>query len=353
MGDRGCAQPLTEVGMSETHVEGHHEAPTRKRLGARGLLVSPIGLGCMTLDGSAGDAERAAAIGVIDRALELGVTFFDTADIYGGSEDIVGQALRRRRDDVVIATKFGLPLDRSGAMLSQVDGRPEYVRGAVERSLARLGIDHIDLYYQHRVDPAVPIEDTVGAMAELVAAGKVRYLGLSEPGPGTIRRAHATHPISAIQSEWSVFSRDIEDEVVPVARELGIGLVPYSPLGRGLLTGAVQSQTDVSALLQTHPRYSADTFDHNLALVDVVRAVAERHGVAPGQVALAWVLHQGADVVPIPGTRHTRYLEQNVAAADLHLDDDDLQQLDVLSAAVRGHRSFDASRTNAEAPLPT
>jgi aryl-alcohol dehydrogenase-like predicted oxidoreductase len=321
----------------------------RRPLGTQGLTVSKLGLGCMSFR-TADDDHRRAGAAVLDRALELGIDFFDTADVYGASEEIVGEVLRNRRDDVVIATKFSLPLDRSVPDHRPVDGRPGYVRQAIERSLRRLGIDCIDLYYQHRVDPEVPIEESVGAMAELVAAGKVRYLGLSEPGPQTLRRAHATHPISAIQSEWSLFSRDIEQEVVPVARELGIGLVPYSPLGRGILTGAIQDRSQLNGLLRGHPRYQEETFDHNVALVDVVREIADRHGVQPAQVALAWVLHRGDDVVPIPGTKHVDRLETNAAAIDIDLDADDLSRLEELGAAVAGHRSFEPARTNAEAP---
>jgi aryl-alcohol dehydrogenase-like predicted oxidoreductase len=325
-------------------------------LGTQGLAVAAVGLGCMSIGGAEPGPAREEAEAVLHRALELGIELFDTADVYGTSEEAVGHVLRRHRDRVVVATKFGLPGPQAGDTPNalRVDGRPEYVRKAVERSLGRLGFDHIDLYYQHRVDPQVPIEETVGAMAELVAAGKVRYLGLSEPGPGTIRRAHATHPISAIQTEWSLFSRDLEDEVAPVARELGIGLVPYSPLGRGFLTGALRDRSEVSELLRSsHPRYAEGVFDRNLALVDAVRRVAVARGLTPGQVALAWVLQRGSDVVPIPGTRRPDHLEANVAAAELRLDADELTALDGLGSAVEGHRSFDASRANAEAPLPS
>jgi aryl-alcohol dehydrogenase-like predicted oxidoreductase len=324
----------------------------RRSLGTQGLVVGAEGLGCMSFRDVADPADRRQAAAVLDRALELGIDLFDTADVYGDSEDVVGEVLRSRRADVVIATKVSLPLDRSVEGHRPVDGRPEYVRQAVERSLTRLGIETIDLYYQHRVDPEVPIEETVGAMAELVAAGKVRYLGLSEPGPNTLRRAHATHPISAIQSEWSLFSRDIEREVVPVARDLGIGLVPYSPLGRGLLTGAIQDRSQLNGLLRGHPRFQEETFDHNMALVAVVREIAEARGVAAGQVALAWVLQRGDDVVPIPGTKHVDRLEANVAATSIVLDAAELERLEGLSEDVQGHRSFEPSRTNAEAPLP-
>jgi len=337
--------------MSEQRERAEVRPLERRRLGAE-LTVAAVGLGCMSFHAAAGAGDVDDAVAVIHRALDLGVDLLDTADIYGPSEEIVGRALRGRRDSVVLATKFGLPVDRSDPEHRPVDGRSEYVRRAVERSLARLGTDRIDLYYQHRVDPSVPIEETVGAMAELVAEGKVRFLGLSEPGPGTIRRAHATHPIAAIQTEWSLFSRDIEEHTVPVARELGIGLVPYSPLGRGLLTGAVRDRSQVTGLFRSHPRFQEDAFAHNIALVDAVRAIADRRAVTPGQVALAWVLQRGTDVVPIPGTRRAAHVDDNVAAAHLHLEADELDALDGLAGAVQGHRSFDPARIGVEAPPP-
>ena len=324
-------------------------------LGSQGLQVSAQGLGCMSMRDFATQAELTEALATIDRALELGVTFFDTADVYGPftNEELVGEALRRRRDDVVIATKFGNVRDPEAPRGHRVDGRPDYVRQAADASLRRLGIDTIDLYYQHRVDPTVPIEETVGAMAELVAAGKVRYLGLSEPGPQTVRRAHAVHPISAIQSEWSLWSRDIEDEVVPTARDLGIGLVPYSPLGRGVLTGAYRSLDDVpEERRRVHPRFQPDVFDANLGLVQVVEDVAAEHGAAPGQIALAWLQAQGDDVVPIPGTKRRAYLEQNVRATELRLDDHALGRLDALAAKVIGARAPEHAGINREAPVP-
>jgi aryl-alcohol dehydrogenase-like predicted oxidoreductase len=294
-----------------------------------------------------GGAEEADAIATIQRALDLGVTFLDTADIYGPftNEQLLGKALVGRRDEVVLATKFGNVRDADGTWRG-INGRPEYVRTAIDASLQRLGVDHVDLYYQHRVDKLVPIEETVGAMSELVAAGKVKHLGLSEASAATIRRAHAVHPITAIQSEYSLFTRDLEDEVLPTLRELGIGLVPYSPLGRGLLTGRTDFGTaDGDARLQRFPRFQGEAFEANVALVDRVKALADRKGVTPGQLALAWVLAQGDDIAPIPGTKRVRYLEENVAAADVELTEDDLVALDkaVPAGAVQGERYSDMS----------
>jgi aryl-alcohol dehydrogenase-like predicted oxidoreductase len=326
----------------------------QRALGRQGLVVSDQGLGCMGLHTAEGPDGHAEAVATIDRALEVGITFFDTADVYGPhvNEELVGEALASRRDDVVIATKFGNVVDPAAPGGRRVDGRPEYVRRAVDGSLARLGVDHIDLYYQHRVDPTVPIEDTVGALAELVAAGKVRFLGLSEAGPGTIRRAHAVHPISAIQTEWSLWSRDIEDEVVPVARELGIGLVPYSPLGRGALTGAYRSLADVPEPRLRHPRFQPEAFERNRGLVAVVEEIAAARGIAPGQVALAWVHARGDDVVPIPGTKRRRVLDENAGALGVHLDAEELARLDGLAAEVVGHRAIRPDAIGREAPLP-
>jgi aryl-alcohol dehydrogenase-like predicted oxidoreductase len=328
----------------------------QRALGTQGLVVGSVGFGAMSFRSSTSTEDRTSAHRVIDRAVELGVTLFDTADVYGPftSEEIVGDALRSRRDRVVIATKFGNAVDRDRhADARRVDGRPEYVRRAADASLRRLGVDHIDLYYLHRVDPEVPIEETVGALSELVEAGKVRYLGLSEAGPATIRRAHAVHPLSAIQTEWSLFSRDIEDFVVPVARELGIGLVPYSPLGRGFLTGALRTIDDVDERRRRHPRFQPEVFDHNRGLVKLVEEIAGTRDVAPGQVALAWVLARGHDVVPIPGTRHVAYVEENVGAIDVSLTDDELTRLGSIATEVQGDRSFIPGSTNREAPLPT
>ncbi|TMK85498.1 MAG: aldo/keto reductase, partial [Actinobacteria bacterium] len=276
--------------------------------------------------------DRNESVATIHRALELGVNFLDTADVYGPhtNEELVGSAIRTKRDEVVLATKFGIVRDPDDPRRRGINGRPDYVHSAIDGSLQRLGLDHVDLYYQHRVDPTVPIEETVGAMAELVQAGKVRFLGLSEAGPETIRRAHATHPISALQSEWSLWSRDLEDGVVPVARDLGIGIVAYSPLGRGFLTGQIQNPDDFEEddFRRHQPRFQGENFAKNLGLVEAVRAVAEEKGVTAGQLALAWVHAQGADVFPIPGTKRRTYLEENVAAVDISLSDGDLARLD-------------------------
>jgi len=325
----------------------------QRRLGADGPLVSPIGLGFMSFLSSTDEVEERTATALVDEAIELGITLFDTADVYGPevSEILLGRALRGRRDAVTIATKFGNALDRdTNPHARRLDGRPEYVRTAIEGSLRRLGVDHVDLYYLHRVDPAVPIEETVGALAELVEAGKVRHIGLSEPGPQTVRRAHAVHPIAAIQNEWSVFTRDIEDGTVPLARELGIALVPYSPLGRGWLTGTLRTPDDVRGRRRTHPRFAAEAFDANRRLADEVGAVAADLGVRPGQVALAWLLSRGEDVVPIPGTRHLTYLRENAGAADVSLGDDHLARLDRIAPKVAGHRSVRPEHLGTEAP---
>jgi len=332
------------------------EAPLRtdrRRLGSGGLEVSAIGLGFMSFRAGSGPDDEKQAKDIVDAAIDLGVTLFDTADIYGPehSEVLLGKVIRGRRDSLVIATKFGNRLDRGTNTDGRaLDGRPEYVRSAIEGSLRRLGVDHVDLYYQHRVDPQVPIEDTVGALAELVQAGKVRHIGLSEPGPQTLRRAHAVHPVAAIQNEWSLFTRDIEDETVPIARELGIGIVPYSPLGRGWLTGRVQSRDNISGTHRDHPRFSDEAFDRNRALADTVVAVAGELGVQPGQVALAWVLSRGQDVVPIPGTRHVGFLRENLGAVGIELSDDHLRRLEGIAGQVAGHRSVRPEHLGTEAP---
>jgi aryl-alcohol dehydrogenase-like predicted oxidoreductase len=335
-------------------------AITQKTLGSgKPLTVSSLGLGCMGMSEFYGTPDEQGGLDTIHRALDLGVTFLDTADMYGPftNEQLVGRAIRGRRDEVQLATKFGNKRGENGERLG-IDGSPEYVRAACDASLKRLGVDHIDLYYQHRVDRTVPIEETVGAMAELVQAGKVGHLGLSEAGPDTIRAAHAVHPITALQTEYSLFTRDVEDEIVGVLAELGIGLVPYSPLGRGLLTGAVTRDAGADGEGDNRrstyfPRFQGEALDANLALVDEVKALADQKGCTPGQLALAWVLAQegrhGIAVVPIPGTKRVRYLEENVAAADVTLSQDDLDALEkaVPREAVAGDRYGDMSSIDA------
>ncbi|MGH3546524.1 MAG: aldo/keto reductase [Pseudonocardiaceae bacterium] len=315
----------------------NHRIQTSRTLGRSGLQVSPLGLGCMGMSFAYGPPDRAEALATIHAALDAGVSLLDTADMYGigDNERLVGEAIAGRRDEVVLATKFGIVVDPDTSMPAGVNGRPEYLHSAVEASLSRLGVDHIDLYYQHRPDPNVPIEDTVGTMAELVAAGKVAHLGLSEASAATIRRAHAVHPITAVQSEWSIFSRDIEDTVAPTCRELGIGLVPYSPLGRGLLTGSTASVTDLADddFRRTLPRWDADNLTTNLALVAEIRTIAADHDATPAQVALAWLLAQGEDVVPIPGTKRRSYLDDNLGTLDVTLTTDDLEHLAKLRPA--------------------
>jgi aryl-alcohol dehydrogenase-like predicted oxidoreductase len=323
---------------------------TQRTLGVSApLSVSALGLGCMGMSEFYGAPDEASGIATIHRALDLGVTFLDTADMYGPftNERLVGRAIAGRRDEVQLATKFGNERLPDGTRVG-VNGRPEYVRAACDASLQRLGVDHIDLYYQHRVDKSVPIEETVGAMKELVEAGKVRFLGLSEASEATIRRAHGVHPITALQTEYSLFTRDLEDTILPTLRELGIGLVPYSPLGRGLLTGAVTAGTlsaDDSRSSAYFPRTTGENLTANLALVARIQEIAAAKGCTAGQLALAWVLAQGPDVVPIPGTKRVRYLEENVAAADAVLDAADLAALEeaVPRGAVAGPRYGDMS----------
>jgi aryl-alcohol dehydrogenase-like predicted oxidoreductase len=302
----------------------------KRKLGRQGLVVSEQGLGCMGMSEFYGARDDAESLRTIDRALELGIDFLDTADAYGpwANEELVGGALRGRRDRVVLATKFGFMRSADGKFLG-IGGRPEYVRASCEASLKRLGVDVIDLYYQHRVDPTVPIEDTVGAMADLVKAGKVRYLGLSEAGPATIRRAHAVHPISALQTEYSIWSRDPEGELLATVRELGIGFVAYSPLGRGFLTGKVASPSafDAADRRNVMPRFQGENFAKNLQIVARVKEFAAERGVTPGQLALAWVLAQGDDIVPIPGTKRQKWLEENVGASAVALSPADLRSI--------------------------
>ncbi|MGH2761600.1 MAG: aldo/keto reductase [Thermoleophilaceae bacterium] len=312
-----------------------------RQLGSQGLTVSELGLGCMGMSFAYAEAPDERSIATIHRALELGVDFLDTANVYGPetNERLVGQAIADRRDRVVLATKFGNAYDQEDRV---VDGRPDYVRRSCEASLGRLGVDHIDLYYQHRVDPDTPIEETVGAMAELVDEGKVRYLGLSEARPETIRRAHATHPITALQTEYSLWSRDPEDEILPTVRELGIGFVAYSPLGRGFLTGQISSPDDLEEgdWRRSNPRFQGDSFERNLELVDRLRELADGKGVTAGQLALAWVHQQGYDIVPIPGTTRPERVEENVGALDVALSDEELAQLDEIApvGAAAGER---------------
>lgn len=315
-----------------------------------GLETGRIGLGCMGMSAfyTGAGTDDAASIATIHRAIDLGVTLFDTAEIYGPylNEELLGRALAGRRDEVLVATKFGTILHRGDGSRG-LDGSRENVRLSVEGSLKRLGTDYIDLYYQHRMDPGVPVEETAGALAELIDEGKIRHYGLSEAAPATIRRAHAVHPVTALQTEYSLWSRDPEAEILPTVRELGIGFVAYSPLGRGFLTGRMRStdQLDASDFRRFSPRFEGENFDHNLAIVDKVEAVAVQLGATPGQVALAWLLAQGDDIVPIPGTKRIAYLEENVAADALELSQEQLAALDAVGAPV-GDRYADMSGVN-------
>ena len=319
----------------------------KRTLGSTGLEVSAEGLGCMGMSAFYGSTDEGEAIATIHRALELGVNFLDTAQLYGPltNEELVGRAIKGRRDEYVIATKFSRRMDSAtpGEMstVGPLDGSPEWVRSSIEGSLQRLGVDHVDLYYQHRVDPNVPIEETVGAMAELVAEGKVLHLGLSEAAPETIRRAHAVHPITAVQTEYSLWTRDLEDAILPTLRELGIGLVSYSPLGRGFLSGRFrrpEQELDEGDFRRTGPRFSGENLERNLKLVAKVEELAAGKGCTPGQLALAWVMAQGDDVVPIPGTKRRTYLEENVAATEIELSADDLARIDAEVPEAAGER---------------
>jgi aryl-alcohol dehydrogenase-like predicted oxidoreductase len=317
-------------------------------LGSQGLTVSRQGLGCMGMSDFYGATDDVESTATIHRAMELGLTFFDTADMYGPhkNEVLLGQAVGSRRSEVVVATKFGIVRDPNDPTKRSISGRPEYVKAACEGSLQRLGTDYIDLYYQHRVDPDTPIEETVGAMAELVSEGKVRFLGLSEAAPATIRRAHAVHPISALQTEYSIWSRDPEDEIMPTLRELGIGFVPYSPLGRGFLTGTLRSvdALDANDFRRHNPRFQGDNLESNVAIVERIDALAAAKGCTSAQVALAWVHAQGDDMAPIPGTKRRTYLEDNLGALSVELSAADLDQLDGVS--VHGDRYPDMSPVN-------
>jgi aryl-alcohol dehydrogenase-like predicted oxidoreductase len=306
----------------------------KRKLGSQGLVVSELGLGCMGMSQFYGPRDDAESTATLERAIDLGLDFFDTADIYGTghNEELVGKVLRKHRNRVVIATKFGNLVLPDGTRA--INGRPEYVRSACDASLKRLGVDHVDLYYQHRVDKNVPIEDTVGAMADLVRQGKVRYLGLSEASAKTVRRAHAVHPISALQSEYSLWTRDYEDEVIPTLRELGVGFVPFSPLGRGLLSGALSELPADDMRKKISPRFEGDNLDQNLKVVARLKEIAQEKGITPSQLALAWVLAQGDDIVPIPGTKRRKYLEENIAAADVKLSKSDLARIE--DAAPKG-----------------
>jgi aryl-alcohol dehydrogenase-like predicted oxidoreductase len=310
----------------------------QRKLGSDGLTVSALGLGCMGMSQSYGSPEERderESIATIHRAIELGVTFFDTAEVYGPftNEELVGRALKGRRREVVIATKFGWQIDGDKRSLG-LNSRPAHIREAVEGSLRRLGTDYIDLLYQHRVDPAVPIEDVIGTMADLVSQGKVRFLGLSEAGENTIRRAHAVHPIAALQSEYSLWERNLEDRIMPLLRELGIGLVPFSPLGRGFLTGTAKRAEEYPEddFRRGDPRYQGANFDANMRAASAVQELGAQKGATPGQIALAWLLHKGDDIVPIPGTKRRRYLEENVGAAAIQLSREEMEQLDAALA---------------------
>jgi aryl-alcohol dehydrogenase-like predicted oxidoreductase len=323
----------------------------KRKLGSQGLVVSAMGLGCMGMSQAYGVPDEAESVATLNRAVELGIDFFDTADVYGNhrNEELVGRVLKPHRDRIVIATKFGNVFGPGGQR--SVNGRPEYVRSACDGSLQRLGIDHIDLYYQHRVDPKVPIEETVGAMGELVRQGKVRYLGLSEASAATIRRAHKVHPITALQSEYSLWTRDYEDEVIPTLRELGIGFVPFSPLGRGMFSATIRSidefgEGDMRARIS--PRFERENFERNLRVVDRLKEIADEKKITPSQLALAWVLAQGPDMAPIPGTKRRKYLEENAAAASVQLSTSDVARIEEVAPKgfAAGARYYDMRPVN-------
>ncbi|MGH8320761.1 MAG: aldo/keto reductase [Gammaproteobacteria bacterium] len=309
---------------------------SKRKLGNQGLEVSAIGLGCMGMSQSYGHADEAESIATLHRAIELGCTFLDTAEVYGpfANEELLGRALKGKREQVVLATKFGFRIENGKRVGNGLDSRPEHIRAAVEGSLRRLATDHIDLLYQHRVDPAVPIEDVTGTVADLVKQGKVRYFGLSEAGIANIRRAHAVHPVSAVQSEYSLWERNLEADIIPLLRELGIGLVPFSPLGRGFLTGEVKRAEDYPEddFRRGDPRYQGTNYDANVKAAQTVRDIAAAKQVKPGQIALAWLLHKGDDIMPIPGTKHRKYLEENIAAVNVKLDAEQMQALDAALA---------------------
>ncbi len=322
--------------FNELKQEKREVTMEQRKLGTEGLWVSAQGLGCMGMSDFYGKRDEAESIATIHLALERGVNFFDTSDMYGPftNEELLGRAIKGRRNEVIVATKFGImrsapSKDGGWAPITGICGRPEYVRSCCDASLKRLGVDHIDLYYQHRVDGEVPIEETVGAMAELVRAGKIRYIGLSEAGVETIRRAHAVHPVSALQSEYSLWSREPEDEILPTLRELGIGFVPYSPLGRGFLTGQIKSPDDfaIDDYRRNSPRFQGENFVKNLQLVERIKVIASRKGVTAGQLALAWVLVQGDDIVPIPGTKRRSYLEENLAAGSVVISEAEMVEI--------------------------
>jgi aryl-alcohol dehydrogenase-like predicted oxidoreductase len=312
---------------------------SKRKLGRQGLEVSAIGLGCMGMSQSYGPADEAESIATLHRAIDLGCTFFDTAEVYGpfANEALIGRALMGRRDEATIATKFGFRIEGGRQVGVELDSRPKTIREVVEGSLRRLGTDHIDLLYQHRVDPAVPIEDVAGTVGDLIHEGKVLYFGLSEAGAANIRRAHAEYPVSALQSEYSLWERNLEADILPILRELGVGLVPFSPLGRGFLTGEVKRAEDYPEgdYRRNDPRYQGGNFDANMRAAAIVREVAAAKGAKPGQIALAWLLHKGDDIVPIPGTKRRRYLDENVAAESISLGEADMQALDEAMAPGR------------------